>query len=77
MQTSILILAGYIAFSWAVGVLWIGWLLLPKTARAGRLSWSKARSTPRARFLPEEVVTPLQHADHCIAKARSAAGARL
>jgi hypothetical protein len=25
MHTTMLIMAGYIAFSWAVAVLWIGW----------------------------------------------------
>ena len=37
MHTTILILAGYIAFSWAVAVLWIGWLLLPKLPRKTRI----------------------------------------
>jgi hypothetical protein len=33
MLTAILILAGYIGFSWAVAALWIGSFLLKKTPR--------------------------------------------
>jgi hypothetical protein len=41
MLTAILILAGYIGFSWAVAALWIGSFLLKKTPREALI---KARS---------------------------------
>ncbi len=43
LQTLVVMLAGYIAFSWAVAVVWIGWLLLRKSSRKARI---EARRSP-------------------------------